>query len=303
MSSEIPSAAEPASQYSLFGGVSLAEPVNVAKVTHRSPFRYPGGKTWLVPRVRQWLRSLPERPRHFIEPFAGGAIVGLTVAFERLAERVTIVELDEDVAAVWKAIFGGEGEWLASRIESFAFSPEAVDEALSDAPSSTREHAFQTVLRNRVNRGGILAPGAGRIKTGENGRGMASRWYPATLAKRIRAIATVEQRIDFVHGDGLEVMRAHAEHEGTATFIDPPYTAAGKRAGRRLYRYSELDHEALFEAASAMRGDVLLTYDNEVGAQELAARHGLVTEPIAMKSTHHAKMTELLIGRDLGWLR
>ena len=32
--------------------------VNVASVPHRSPFRYPGGKTWLAPRVRQWLLSL-----------------------------------------------------------------------------------------------------------------------------------------------------------------------------------------------------------------------------------------------------
>src|SRR5260370_34987117 len=29
--------------------------VNVASVPQRSPFRYPGGKTWLVPHVRRWL--------------------------------------------------------------------------------------------------------------------------------------------------------------------------------------------------------------------------------------------------------
>ena len=27
--------------------------INVASVPHRSPFRYPGGKTWLVPHVRR----------------------------------------------------------------------------------------------------------------------------------------------------------------------------------------------------------------------------------------------------------
>lgn len=31
------------------------KPVNVASVPQRSPFRYPGGKTWLVPYVRDWL--------------------------------------------------------------------------------------------------------------------------------------------------------------------------------------------------------------------------------------------------------
>jgi len=28
---------------------------NVAQVKHLSPFRYPGGKTWLVPETRKWL--------------------------------------------------------------------------------------------------------------------------------------------------------------------------------------------------------------------------------------------------------
>src|SRR5881396_794504 len=81
------------SQLTLFEP-SLNRVINVASVPKRSPFRYPGGKTWLVPRIRQWLLSRPVRPADLIEPFAGGAIVGLTAAFERLAEHVTLVELD-----------------------------------------------------------------------------------------------------------------------------------------------------------------------------------------------------------------
>jgi len=77
---------------------------NVSAVTHRSPFRYPGGKTWFVPRVRRWLKWLGYKPAKFIEPFAGGAITGLTVAFENLAETVVLVEKDEQVAAVWQTI-------------------------------------------------------------------------------------------------------------------------------------------------------------------------------------------------------
>ena len=80
--------------------------VNIASVPHRSPFRYPGGKTWLVPRVRQWLASTP-RPQELIEPFAGGAIVGLSVLFENLVDQLLLVELDEDVAAVWSIVLNG----------------------------------------------------------------------------------------------------------------------------------------------------------------------------------------------------
>ena len=31
--------------------------VNVASVPQRSPFRYPGGKTWLIPIARKWFSS------------------------------------------------------------------------------------------------------------------------------------------------------------------------------------------------------------------------------------------------------
>ena len=54
--------------------------VNVATVPQRSPLRYPGGKTWLVPHIREWLRQTT--PDIIIEPFAGGAIVSLTAVRE-----------------------------------------------------------------------------------------------------------------------------------------------------------------------------------------------------------------------------
>jgi DNA adenine methylase len=35
----------------------------------------------------------------------------------------------------------------------------------------------------------------------------------------------------------------------------------------------------------------------------MANRHGFMTRTIPMKNTHHAVMSELLVGRDLGWVR
>lgn len=277
--------------------------INVALVPQLSPFRYPGGKTWLVPRIRQWLRSLSVRPAEFIEPFAGGAIVGLTVAFEDLADHVTLVELDDQVAAVWKTILYGDAERLAHRIMAFNLTPESVDAILSEPPLTIEDKAFQTILRNRVNRGGILAPGAGRIKYGENGKGLRSRWYPKTLKKRILEIAKKRGKIDFIEGDGVEFLRRNAHRPDAVFFIDPPYTAAGKKAGIRLYKHFNLNHEELFRISSTLTGDFLMTYENAEGVRELAQRHGFDMLPVAMKSAHHAEMTELLIGRNLDWAR
>lgn len=44
-----------------------------------------------------------------------------------------------------------------------------------------------------------------------------------------------------------------------------------------------------------------MTYDNAPEVIALAHQHRFQTRAIAMKSTHHAEMSELLIGRNLDW--
>jgi DNA adenine methylase len=278
--------------------------VNVASVPHRSPFRYPGGKTWLVPRVRAWLATLPQQRRaEFIEPFAGGAIIGLTVAFERLADHVTLIELDEQIAAVWDTIINNdEGRWLAERITAFDLTPVTIEGLLAQENVSRREKAFQTIVKNRINRGGILAPGAGKLKYGENGKGLRSRWYPQTLKQRILDIVSIRERLAFIQGDGLAVMRQYTQCDDTIFFIDPPYTAASKKPGSRLYTHADLDHPALFQLAGTLTGDFLMTYNDAPEIRNLARQYGFAWRTVAMKNTHHARQTELLIGRDLAWL-
>lgn len=291
-------------QRALFDVDHLASIVNVATVPQRSPFRYPGGKTWLVPRVRRWL-AWRACPGEFIEPFAGGGIIGLTVAFERLAQHVTMVELDADVAAVWQTILSDDGsEWLASEILAFDMTRDAVVDALARTPDSIPERAFQTILKNRVCHGGILAAGSGLLKAGENGRGLRSRWYPETLARRIRAIAAVRDRITFIHGDGLDALAEGASDARATFFIDPPYTVPGKgkRAGSRLYTHADLDHERLFGLTHALTGDFLMTYDAAEEVMRLAERYGFACRTIPMKNTHHAQIRELLVSRNLDWV-
>jgi DNA adenine methylase len=269
--------------------------VNVASVPQRSPFRYPGGKTWLVPEIRSWLCGLPRKPKVLVEPFAGGGIASLTVAFENLADRVFMVEKDLHVAVVWMVILN-DAEWLAKRILNFDLTLEHVRETLSASPLDLREKAFQTLLRNRVQRGGIMAPGASLIKYGENGKGISSRWYPETLAKRIIAIYAHRDRIEFKHGDAFAVIPHFLRDPDAAFFIDPPYTAGKKCAGSRLYTISEINHSALFSLMANVRGDFMMTYDDAEEVQEMALQHGFSIKRVPMKTTHHSTTFEILIG-------
>jgi DNA adenine methylase len=248
------------------------------------------------------MMSLPMVPGVLLEPFAGGGIISLTTAFEQLADRVVMVELDQQVASVWQTILGGDADWLAKQILAFDLTVDSVKAEFGKQPKSVRDMAFQTVLKNRIAHGGILAEGAGVLKNGENGKGIMSRWYPQTIARRIANIGHVAKRIEFVQGDAFEQLARFSEDPQAVFFIDPPYTAGGKSAGSRLYTHSVVDHERLFAACEKLCGDFLMTYDNAEEVCALAERHGFKTKPVAMKNTHHAEMNELLIGRDLSWV-
>jgi DNA adenine methylase len=270
--------------------------VNVASVPQRSPFRYPGGKTWLIPVVRKWLKQSNEA-KTLIEPFAGGGIVSLTAAFENLAEQIVMVELDHEVAAVWEVIVNGDHNWLADKIYSFDLNPENANSILKKEKKTTKEQAFCTILKNRIFHGGIITKGSGLIKNGENGKGIKSRWYPKTLRDRIMAVGHVKSKMKFVEGDAFAELDKIKNDITAYSFIDPPYTVAG----RRLYTHFEIDHGALFALTAQLKGKFMLTYDDTEEIRELAKKYNLDFRTIPMKTTHHIQKNEIIISDNFEW--
>lgn len=289
-------------QPSLFPEFDIADKkksvVNVASVPQRSPFRYPGGKTWLIPTARKWFSSASNNAE-LIEPFAGGGIISLTAAAENYFNHIIMTELDKDVAAVWETIFSEKDyDWLSNKILNFIVSPENIYDVELHANDGTKERAFSTIVRNRTNHGGILAKGSGKIKIGEDGKGLSSRWYPETLVRRITEANKLRDKIQFINKDAFEIMRQHQNNSNAYFFIDPPYTIAG----RRLYNLFDVDHRQIFEITSKLQGHFLLTYDDTTEIRNFAEEFRLPYKTIPMQTTHLIKKEELLISDNFEWL-
>lgn len=186
--------------------------------------------------------------------------------------------------------------------------PQSAGQRVSSCPS-TREadspelivaRGFRTLVLNRTRRGGILAAGASSIRRGEHDKGIASRWYPDTLASRLAAINKQARRIEFHERDSVGMMQDLLGCEGqeVAVFVDPPYTAGGRYAGRRLYTYNELDHERLFKMLADHQANVLMTYDESPEIAKLVHRFRFHAVRVSMRTAHHHDRTELVITRD-----
>ena len=327
---------------------SSIKAANVSQVDLYSPLRYPGGKTWLIPHIKEWLSK--SNPEILIEPFAGGAIVSLTAVMDKLVDRAILIERDPDVAAFWRAALQ-HGAELAERVRAFCPSPESILEfeqaaprdvglaqlapratgdavaragapiaavadpgrqtagqlesscpsaPATDSPELIVARGFRTLVLNRTRRGGILAAGATSIRRGEDDKGIASRWYPDTLASRLEAISQHADRIEFQERDSTAILNdlLGCDGEDAAVFVDPPYTAGGRYAGRRLYTYNELDHERLFEVLADRRANVLMTYDASPEIERLVERFGFHAVRVSMRTAHHHDRIELVITRD-----
>ena len=275
--------------------VSRIPVVNVASVPQRSPLRYPGGKTWFVPHIREWLKL--NRSEVLVEPFVGGGVVALTAVMEGLVNKVQLVELDREVAAFWRAALDCPEE-LIDRIRAFDPTPESMRHLMESAPKTDLDQGFRTLVLNRTRRGGILAPGAALLQSGEGGKGLRSRWYPSTLIARLEEIRKVADRISFIEGDAMQVLPSILKRlgSGAAVFIDPPYTAkGGKQAGLRLYAHAGVDHEALFSMMAEFQNNFLMTYDAAPEIVSLVREFEFHAVRLSMKNTHQSTRAELVI--------
>lgn len=263
--------------------------------TTLSPFRYPGGKSGLRGRVISWIRRLGYRPQHFIEPFAGGSSVGLAIAELDLAAHVTLVEIDPDVAAVWKVILSGRAPLLAARIRDFKLSEKSARETIDSRERDQVSVAFRCLLLNRISRAGVMAPGAGWLKYGDAGKGIHSRWYPETLAKRVESIAALRRKLTFIEGDGLQTLKEFSSTPHTAAFVDPPYVVKKRGAGLRLYSYCDVDCGDLFKIAKAFSGPMIITYHRSEIVQREAKAAGIKCCTVNMHTAHDVAKRQLIL--------
>jgi hypothetical protein len=169
-----------------------------------------------------------------------------------------VCDADGHIASLWQVVLGPDAYRLINHCPEAAPPRGGARDRLAAAPKSSVDVAFQTLLRNRLARGGVLAARTGLLRRGERDRGLFSRWYPQTLADRIARIHAMRDRLRFIHGDCTALLQEHADRPDVLAFIDPPYAVDHHGPAHRLYRHYALDHRALLTVAAAVVGGFTL---------------------------------------------
>lgn len=229
-----------------------------------SPLRYPGGKSKLVDLIASRLQE--DKCETFVEVFAGGASVGLSLLDAGIVQKLVLNDLDWFIYNFWWTV-KNEPEQLIRKIREADVTHEFIMRARRTRTNIPSEIAFNYLLLNRCSYSGIVTDKSG-LMGGKNGttEQLTARWNPEALIRRIEHIHKLSDRIEVTRMDACELIEKYAYwDEHTTLFIDPPYV----KAGPQLYRcyFEEEQHRDLADLLNSLYtgvpgADLILTYDD-----------------------------------------
>ena len=203
------------------------------RLVHFTPLRYPGGKAKLAEYVKEIIRANKLYDGEYVEPYAGGAAIGLELLFQEYVTRIHINDLSQPVYAFWKSVLNDTDE-LCRLIKNTRLSVASWDrqKRIFAHPKDHNylELGFATFFLNRTNRSGILNGGiiGGRDQTGP--WKIDARYNSNELIFRVQSIAKMRKHIKLTRSDALALLRHGLPKwdKKTLIYLDPPYYAQGR---------------------------------------------------------------------------
>ncbi|MEX2226361.1 MAG: DNA adenine methylase [Dehalococcoidia bacterium] len=238
-----------------------------------TPLRYPGGKRRLASAIKQLLDENGLKDVQYVEPFAGGAAVALTLLLDEYASAVHINDLSRPVFAFWHTVLN-ETEELCRRIEhaELTMSEWQIQRGVCEKRETAdlADLGYATLFLNRTNRSGIIDGGVIGGKNQTGAWGIDARFNKSELVARIRRIGRYSSRITLYQSDALDFTRDTLPSLGknTFAFYDPPYIESGEDLYLNLYGLD--DHRRLAREVNRLKQPWVMTYDIS------AIKHGIL---------------------------
>lgn len=254
-----------------------------------SPLRYPGGK-WRIFSFVERIVSLNDLAGHeYVEPYAGGASLALSLLLSGAVSRVHLNDLDPATYSFWWSVLERPDEL----IRFVGKVPLTVDEwrrqrtVYIQGPSAGRlALGSATLYLSRTNHSGIMNGG---VIGGQAQRGpwlIDARFNRPELQRRIACIADEKSRIRVYQQDALAFLAMRPFGSKSLIYLDPPYFKPGKAL--YLNAYDPDDHAKVQAAVRRLRSPWIISYDDVAPVRRLYAgfRSRRITLLHTARSTH-----------------
>lgn len=231
-----------------------------------SPLRYPGGKSKIYDKVKAVIQSNSLDNRTYIEPFAGGFGIGISLLCDNVVQTAVLNDFDPHIYHFWFAVLN-YSDALIEKIESTPITIEERErqrDIYQDCSTDILTDGFATLFLNRVNFSGVIngGPIGGLSQSGTYK--LDCRFNKKEIIKKIETIALLKNRITLYNCDASELIINKLYGIKNMAFfnIDPPYVVKGSR----LYTnyFEEADHRNLAAVIAEQLRDSpwIITYDD-----------------------------------------
>lgn len=230
--------------------------------TKYSPLRYPGGKAKLTHVFKNLIEDNNFANTCYIEPFAGGANISLSLLIDGYVSNIIINDIDRAIYSFWASILSNTTRFIDKVYNCKININEwyKQKEIISNPRSSKLDLGFALLFLNRTNFSGIINAGPiGGIK--QNGQyKINARFNKSDIIKKIERISEFKERILVTNLDALDLITFAKDLDTSLIYFDPPYY----RQGKKLYTnfYNDNDHVELAENIIRLATPFVLTYDN-----------------------------------------
>lgn len=263
-----------------------------------TPWRYPGGKSKLAPRVAELINELVAAGRltpgqiRIAEPFAGGAGVSCNLLLDERVDYVNLNDVDRGVSGFWAIALRYPNVFI-EKIKSVELSVEEWERQRElYRNGNCLEAGFAAFFLNRVNYSGILSanPIGGLDQSGKNK--IDARFNREELIKKIEALSVKRNRVG-VTAQSFQHFIPAFDKTPTLLYVDPPYW----KQGDKLYPcyMKRADHVLLRDLLAKLESPWLLSYDDVPEIRELYRDFQIEKVDVRYSARRIKQETELLI--------
>ena len=271
------------------------------KLKNYSPLRYPGGKGKLYPFVASVIKKAGKERRIYIEPFAGGAGIALSLLFNNDVDEIVINDYDKAIYSMWKAITTQTHRFL-ELLENTEVTVEEWRRQKEIYEKQNRRYSlelgFAAFFLNRVNRSGILSAGPIGGYEQDGNYKIDVRFNKADLAKRIKKIAKHKKKIHVYNHDVRIFLTSYLPKylDHAFVYFDPPYFNKGKQLYKNFF--TEKDHKTIHDLIEQLQCPWMVTYDNTNEIKDIYANYTCWYFDLVYGVANSGKTSEVLFISD-----
>jgi DNA adenine methylase len=265
-----------------------------------SPLRYPGGKSKLTGFFSNYLKENSLLGVTYIEPYAGGAGVGLGLLINKVVSNIVINDIDRSIYAFWWSILN-KTDAFCDKLLHISISIE--EWKTQKQIQKEKEHqnlfdlGFSTFYLNRTNRSGIIKAGMIGGWKQDGDYKLDCRFKKQDLIDRIKLISTYADKITIKNEateDLLDNFLTGYTNKEAFIYFDPPYFEKGKKLYTNFY--NEEDHVHLKNLIQRTANvPWIMTYDYNLFIQNLYSEYRQEVFELTYSAAIKRKSSELMI--------